>query len=303
MKISDIDAFAAVVRCQTLSQAAAELGMTQPAITRRVQNLEEALGVTLLDRNTKPPRPTDIGRRVFEQCRAILREVDALRELTAGEQPPAGEFRIATQGLGELMLPALIAELAAQWPALATQVTTAWGGCSSSASPGANSMRHSCSSRAKWCCRRRSKANGCWPRASSRSAAGRLAAPQLPARRLPRAWLGAQSGRLRFSCGLAARARRAGPADAGHARHLRPRPAAAERRERLRYRTDAAAARRRQPAARCARHRAARRFQAADRSVAAARHDAARFDAPLAAVAAHARTAFALPEQAHGKAA
>ena len=79
MKISDIDAFAAVVRCQTLSQAAAELGMTQPAITRRVQNLEEALGVTLLDRNTKPPRPTDIGRRVFEQCRAILREVDAAR--------------------------------------------------------------------------------------------------------------------------------------------------------------------------------------------------------------------------------
>jgi len=129
MKISDIDAFAAVVRCQTLSQAAAELGMTQPAITRRVQNLEEALGVILLDRNTKPPRPTDIGRQVFEQCRAILREVDALRELTAGEQPPAGEFRIGlTQGLGELMLPALIAELAAQWPALATQVTTAWGG-------------------------------------------------------------------------------------------------------------------------------------------------------------------------------
>ena len=107
MKISDIDAFAAVVRCQTLSQAAAELGMTQPAITRRVQNLEEALGVTLLDRNTKPPRPTDIGRQVFEQCRAILREVDALRELTAGQQPPAGEFRIGlTQGLGELMLPA-----------------------------------------------------------------------------------------------------------------------------------------------------------------------------------------------------
>ncbi|WP_048994852.1 LysR family transcriptional regulator, partial [Burkholderia multivorans] len=129
MKISDIDAFAAVVRCQTLSQAAAELGMTQPAITRRVQNLEEALGVTLLDRNTKPPRPTDIGRQVFEQCRAILREVDALRELTAARRPPAGAFRIGiTQGLGERMLPDLIARLASRWPALATQVTTAWGG-------------------------------------------------------------------------------------------------------------------------------------------------------------------------------
>ncbi|PRG24065.1 LysR family transcriptional regulator [Burkholderia multivorans] len=129
MKISDIDAFAAVVRCQTLSQAAAELGMTQPAITRRVQNLEEALGVTLLDRNTKPPRPTDIGRQVFDQCRAILREVDALRELTAARRPPAGTFRIGiTQGLGERMLPELIARLASRWPALATQVTTAWGG-------------------------------------------------------------------------------------------------------------------------------------------------------------------------------
>lgn len=129
MKISDIDAFAAVVRCQTLSQAAAELGMTQPAITRRVQSLEEALGVTLLDRNTKPPRPTDIGRQVFDQCHAILREVDALRELTAARRPPAGAFRIGiTQGLGERMLPELIARLASRWPALATQVTTAWGG-------------------------------------------------------------------------------------------------------------------------------------------------------------------------------
>ncbi|KVO50190.1 LysR family transcriptional regulator [Burkholderia ubonensis] len=129
MKISDIDAFAAVVRCQTLSQAAAELGMTQPAITRRVQNLEEALGVVLLDRNTKPPRPTDIGRQVFEQCRAILREVDALRELTAGQRPPAGAFRLGlTQGLGELMLPSLLETLGARWPALAPQVTTAWGG-------------------------------------------------------------------------------------------------------------------------------------------------------------------------------
>ena len=66
---------------------------------------------------------------MFAQCRAILREVDALRELTAGQRPPAGEFRVGlTQGLGELMLPGLIARIAGQWPALATQVTTAWGG-------------------------------------------------------------------------------------------------------------------------------------------------------------------------------
>ncbi len=129
MKIGDIDAFAAVVRCQSLSQAAHELGITQPAITRRVQNLEEALGVALLDRNTKPPRPTDLGRRVHDQCRAVLREVEALREMVQATQPPAGAFRLGlTHGIGELLLPGLVQMLRERWPALAPRVETGWAG-------------------------------------------------------------------------------------------------------------------------------------------------------------------------------
>ncbi|MHA5865104.1 LysR family transcriptional regulator, partial [Pseudomonas aeruginosa] len=58
MKIDDIDAFVAVIRNASLSQAAESLGLTQSAITRRVQSLEESLGVALLDRNTKPLKPT-----------------------------------------------------------------------------------------------------------------------------------------------------------------------------------------------------------------------------------------------------
>ena len=54
MKIDDIDAFVAVIRNASLSHAAESLGLTQSAITRRVQSLEESLGVELLDRNTKP---------------------------------------------------------------------------------------------------------------------------------------------------------------------------------------------------------------------------------------------------------
>lgn len=73
MKIDDIDAFVAVIRSQSISQAAESLRLTQPAITRRVQNFEEALGVSLLDRNTKPLKPTPMGMRVYEQCRAVLR--------------------------------------------------------------------------------------------------------------------------------------------------------------------------------------------------------------------------------------
>ncbi len=44
MKLDEIEAFVAVVRSQSLNQAANALALTQPAVTRRIQNFEEALG-------------------------------------------------------------------------------------------------------------------------------------------------------------------------------------------------------------------------------------------------------------------
>nr|GEZ59308.1 LysR family transcriptional regulator [Tanacetum cinerariifolium] len=94
MKIDDIDAFVAVIRCQSISHAAESLELTQPAITRRVQNFEQALGVELFDRNTKPLKPTPMGTQVYQKCLAILREMDALRELVASDTPPSGLLRL-----------------------------------------------------------------------------------------------------------------------------------------------------------------------------------------------------------------
>ncbi|MBL0952050.1 MAG: LysR family transcriptional regulator, partial [Pseudomonas sp.] len=94
MKIDDIDAFVAVIRLQSLNQAAESLQLTQSAITRRLQNFEEALGVELLDRNTKPLKPTPIGLRVYEQCRSVQREIDALRDLVASDAMPSGSLRL-----------------------------------------------------------------------------------------------------------------------------------------------------------------------------------------------------------------
>ncbi|HEY0201917.1 MAG TPA: LysR family transcriptional regulator [Burkholderiaceae bacterium] len=129
MKIDDIAAFAAVVRHHSLSLAAHALGLTQPMLTRRVQGFEQALGVVLLDRATKPLQPTAQGLRVYEQCCAVLREVDSLRELAGAEPPLTGGLRLGlTQGIGELVLPALLAELEARWPGLEPHACTGWGG-------------------------------------------------------------------------------------------------------------------------------------------------------------------------------
>ena len=129
MKTDDIDAFVAVVRCQSISQAADSLALTQPAITRRVQNLEHALGVELFDRNTKPLKPTAIGVQVYQKCLAILREMDGLRDLVALDSPPSGVLRLGVpQTIGDIVLLNALKHLRGQFPDLRAQVVTGWGG-------------------------------------------------------------------------------------------------------------------------------------------------------------------------------
>lgn len=128
MKLDEIEAFVAVVRSESLSQAAESLALTQPAVTRRIQNFEEALGVELLDRNTKPLKTTPMGRAVYEQCRAIMREVDALLNLVTDDAPLAGVLRLGVaQTVADVaMLPALHA-LREAHPELQPRVSTGWG--------------------------------------------------------------------------------------------------------------------------------------------------------------------------------
>lgn len=128
MKTDDLEAFVAVVRHQSISRAAQELGIAQPLLSRRVQGLEGTLGIALFDRQSKPVRPTPAGLRLAEQCRSVLREVDILRDLAAADLPPNGNLRLGvTQSLGELVLGPLLEQLRNEWPDLVPQVSTGWG--------------------------------------------------------------------------------------------------------------------------------------------------------------------------------
>jgi DNA-binding transcriptional LysR family regulator len=128
MKIDDISAFVAVVRNQSVSAAAEALGLTQSAITRRVQNLEHALGVELLDRSVKPPKPSAMGRQVFDQCGRVLQEVDQLRSLVKADHPPTGVFRIGViQTIGDVVLLDTLQKLNRTFKELRTEVSSGWG--------------------------------------------------------------------------------------------------------------------------------------------------------------------------------
>ncbi len=110
-------AFYTVAREGSFSRAAAELGLTQPAVSLQIRALEEEYGQRLLDRTPRGARLTPPGQRLYAQARRILRlyeEVEA--ELMA---PPlaSGELRLAASStVASYLLPAVLAEFQSERP-------------------------------------------------------------------------------------------------------------------------------------------------------------------------------------------
>jgi LysR family cyn operon transcriptional activator len=80
----------------SFTRAAAELHVPQPAMSQQVKQLEEALGVKLLDRNGAKLKPTDAGRIYIEHLRRALQSIDAAgRAVHDVENLAEGTLRIA----------------------------------------------------------------------------------------------------------------------------------------------------------------------------------------------------------------
>ena len=79
MNTRDLEAFLAVVETGSIVGASARLHLTQPGVSRRIQSLEEQLGVALLDRQSKPLKPTAAGRETYAQGRRMLRVLEISR--------------------------------------------------------------------------------------------------------------------------------------------------------------------------------------------------------------------------------
>ncbi len=78
----------------SFNRAAQVLHLTQPALSRQVKDLEEELGVPLLERRTNAVRLTDAGERFFEEAQEILARVDlAVRRTRA--VPPQEVLRVS----------------------------------------------------------------------------------------------------------------------------------------------------------------------------------------------------------------
>jgi len=127
MNTRDIEAFLAVVDAGSIMAAAARLHLTQPAVTRRIQGLEEALGMTLLDRQSKPLKPTAAGRDAYELGRRVLGSVLDLHNGLAANGSISGELRLGvTPSQSDDTLSDPLDRLRSAYPELSLRVTTAW---------------------------------------------------------------------------------------------------------------------------------------------------------------------------------
>ena len=123
--INDIYAFLAVAREKSFTRAAAQLGISQSALSHAMRALESRLGVRLLTRTTRSVAPTEAGDRLLRAIGPkfveIQTELAALNEL---RDKPGGMIRITTgQHAAESILWPKIARLLPKYPDLKVEIT------------------------------------------------------------------------------------------------------------------------------------------------------------------------------------
>ena len=74
--LNDLAAFLAVARERSFTRAAAQLGVSQSALSQTIRGLEERLGLRLLTRTTRSVAPTEAGERLLQAAGPRLDEID-----------------------------------------------------------------------------------------------------------------------------------------------------------------------------------------------------------------------------------
>jgi DNA-binding transcriptional LysR family regulator len=95
MDLNDILVFTKVVETRSFTGAAEQLGLPKSTVSRRLAQLEERLGVRLVQRTTRKLALTDIGQAYYERCAQIVADVSAAEQLVTDMQAtPRGRVRL-----------------------------------------------------------------------------------------------------------------------------------------------------------------------------------------------------------------
>lgn len=127
MTLRHMRIFAEVHRTRNVTHAARNLHMTQPAVTRAIQELEQHYGVRLFERLYRHLSPTEAAQRLYAQAVYLLDTFDHM-EAAMRDWDSLGVVRVgATVTLGSTILPVLARRFAALYPGIELQAKVANG--------------------------------------------------------------------------------------------------------------------------------------------------------------------------------
>jgi DNA-binding transcriptional LysR family regulator len=124
LKLRDLHVFCTVVRCGSMAKAAQQLGVSQPAVSEVVADLEHALGVRLLDRHSQGVEPTLYGVALLRRSVAAFDELkQSIRDIEFLADPTAGELRVGCpESLSSGILPPVIRRFLQSYPRVVLHV-------------------------------------------------------------------------------------------------------------------------------------------------------------------------------------
>ncbi len=127
--LNDIAAFLAVARERSFTRAAAQLGVSQSALSQTLRSLEARIGLRLLTRTTRSMAPTEAGERLLRTAGPRLDEIDAeLAALSALREKPSGTVRFTAHdhAVQTVLWPAL-ERLLPDYPDIKVEVVIDYG--------------------------------------------------------------------------------------------------------------------------------------------------------------------------------
>ncbi|MBX9297431.1 LysR family transcriptional regulator [Chromobacterium vaccinii] len=118
--LRQLRAFCRVAEHASFSRAGDELGLTQPAVSRTVRELEQALALRLLDRTTREVALTAAGARLLPKLRRALEELDEVLDAARKESEQAlGSVHVASSPtLSASLMPAIVSACRERYPQL-----------------------------------------------------------------------------------------------------------------------------------------------------------------------------------------
>jgi DNA-binding transcriptional LysR family regulator len=118
MDLNDIVVFTKVVETRSFTGAADLLGLPKSTVSRKLAQLEERLGVRLVQRTTRKLALTEIGEAYYERCARIVADVNSAEQLVTDMQStPRGRVRVtapvdlSTRYLGSIIIAVRIGPL------------------------------------------------------------------------------------------------------------------------------------------------------------------------------------------------